>query len=246
MSDYEKQIERFYQGKLPSSEIIHIGMTPAILKEKIAHVKELPIIMSQSNLRKCIRAQSGNKTGHGITRDIIEDLPHQLENPVMITQNDNLNEIVILSGKSNIQGNPVVIAMHLEESFNFVAVNEIKSIYGKENAKVYLENKIKEERLIVIDNKKANELLRSIGLRNYKASLPKENITISYELTIQEANEKVNSCQTRKRPEIVQDIKKSGFQPSRKMIDNIINLDKLTKRSNSLKDISQHGSLTVE
>ena len=81
----------------------------------------------------------------------------------------------------------ILIAIRLNERRMEIQVNEVKSIYGKTSLKEYLEKHIAEDRLNVIDSKKAEILSRVIGLQ-----LPKALINSSYDKRIAPQSRKVN------------------------------------------------------
>ena len=238
---YLEQIDKFYKGKLKSFQIIELGNTPDIIVNIGA--KKLPLVMKQSNLRKCIREPRGSRSAHQIDREFIENLPAQIENPVLLTKDKNRNSIVLISDYKDKNGFYTLIAVQREQIVNGKLVNEIKSIYGKEHLKEYLLKPEIRNGLKIIDNKIAKELFRVIGLQ-----LPKALTTLDYKTTIHKETAHVkpeNQKQAKKseaafkKSDIARDLRAHGFQPTKSLIENMGKLYGRSEGCRSLKDI--HG-----
>lgn len=107
--EYLSQINRFYNNSLPSNrEIVVLQYTPEYLIQLGA--KQLPIIMKQSTLNKCIRPPKGSRSAHNLSRYIRVDQ----------------------------EGNNLLIALQLNNILYGKEINEIKSIYGKKFLVEYL------------------------------------------------------------------------------------------------------------
>ncbi|MBO5093175.1 MAG: hypothetical protein J6C33_02325 [Lachnospiraceae bacterium] len=238
---YLEQIDKFYKGKLKSFQIIELGNTPDIIVNIGA--KKLPLVMKQSNLRKCIREPRGSRSAHQIDREFIENLPAQIENPVLLTKDENRNSIVLISDYKDKNGFYTLIAVQREQIVNGKLVNEIKSIYGKEHLKEYLLKPEIRNELKIIDNKIAKELFRVIGLQ-----LPKALTTLDYKTTIHKETAHVKPEKQKqakkseaafKKSDIARDLRAHGFQPTKSLIENMRKLYVRSEGCRSLKDI--HG-----
>ena len=208
-----------------------MGRTTEILQRLGA--KDLPLIMRQSNLHKCIREPKGSKSAHQIDRKLIEQLPQAIEKPVLVIDNPQKSGLLVLTDQTDFKGRGIVVSIHLQTSIYGQAVNEVKSIYGREELKEFL---LREKDYIVyLDKQKAKFLPPSIEKQYLKAPTRldyNKNIT-DFEQTVNPQNEK----STRASPEIVKDIRKSGFQATKSLIKNIRQLDALNGRTNSMRDI---------
>lgn len=108
--DYLKQIDQFYNRKLPSSEAIWLGKTPDILKKY--GILDLPLVIRQSNVSKSIREPKGSRSGHKISRSIIEKLPEMIREPVLIINNPQKKGLVLLMEEKDFKERNVVVAIH--------------------------------------------------------------------------------------------------------------------------------------
>lgn len=182
---YLEQIDNYYNRKLKSYSLIELGMTPKCLVEY--GVPELPLVMRQGTLTKCVRKPTGSRSAHELPRNVIESLPEQIENPIFLIKDKARNSIALISDSEDRNKNKILIAILLDSEQHANRVNEVKSIYGKTNLKDYLTQHINKQELYVVENKKAEILSRVIGLQ-----LPKALITSSYNQNIASENQKVN------------------------------------------------------
>lgn len=171
---YAAQIEAYYNRTLPSYKLIRLGGTSEILKA--CGAPDLPIVMQQSTLTKCIRQATGSRSAHNLPRNVIETLPEQIGNPIFLIKDERRNSFALITDAVDREGRQILIALRLDTRQNSVNVNEIKSVYGRSNLKEYLQRCAKGNRLVVTNMKKAEKLSRVIGLQ-----LPKALTAFSYE-----------------------------------------------------------------
>lgn len=230
---YQEQIEKYYQKRLPTNWEIRIGNTPEVLLQLGA--KDLPLIMKQSNLNKCIREKRGSRSAHQIERTLIEKLPNMIKNPVLIVEDKSRSSFALISDVRDQNGNNLLIAIKTDECLYGKQVNEVKSVYGKENVKEYLQ-KQGQQNIHIINTEKVKQLSPSIGLQ-----LPRPPTALDYSKNITDLEQTVKPAHEKKiraPAEIVKDIRQSGFQATKSLIRNIRQLDGLTGRTNTLNDIS--------
>ncbi len=230
---FQEQLERYYQGKMKRYEIFQLGESPQAL-EKYG-VPSLPVQMPQSILNKMIRLpQEGkSRSAHGLPPEIVETIPELLSNPAMIIKDENHESVALLSDRTDHEGNPLLLALKLNVNRNGVSVNEIRSLFGREHINIFLEKH--ENGISIVDKERAKRIFRLAEPR-LSAALK----SLDYNMTITESEQTVNpqnEKSTRASPEIVKDIRKSGFQATKSLIKNIRQLDALNGRANSMRDI---------
>lgn len=234
---YKKQIDRFYKGQFHRTEMINIGSTPDLLCN--LGVKKLPLVMTQSNLRKCIREPHGSRSAHQIGREIVEQLPECIARPVLIVDNPDKKGILLLTDRLDVNNRAVVVAIHQAENKAGQQVNEVKSIYGRERLEDYL--KREKENIIYQDKTKVRHLLRDVRKQYSQPPIRSDySFTISYELRNVNDKNKKNLMREEKlfsKSEIAKDLRWNGFQPTKKLIKNIEKLQKYTGERYLLKDI---------
>ena len=193
--DYLDQIDAYYSGQLSSHEVIEMGITPNILQEYGA--SELPLVMQQSTLTKCVRKATGSRSAHELTRDTIEKLPDQIHNPIFLIRDRNRNSIALISDVKDKNNNNILIAIRLNEKRKTVQVNEIKSVYGKTRLKEYLLKNLEAKQLHIINKNKAENLSRVLGLQLPTTLIDfscKNSIPLYYEAVKNDCNVK-KSCE---------------------------------------------------
>lgn len=182
---YTRQINAYYSKKLSSHAVIEFGSTPELLKRYGA--PELPLVIQQSTLTKCIRKNTGSRSAHDLPRTVIEGLPDQISNPIFLIQDKERDSIALISDAEDRNGNKLLIAIRLKTQRKEMEVNEVKSVYGKTNLLEYL-NKHKEKgQLNIINEKKAERLSRVLGLQ-----LPTTLITSNRDNNVPRQEHKVN------------------------------------------------------
>lgn len=182
---YLEQIDKYYRKNLSSHLLIELGSTPPILQAYGAPV--LPMVMQQSTLTKCIRQNTGSRSAHNLPRKVIESLPEQIENPIFLIQDKSRNSIALITNEIDRDRKPILVAIKFDEKRKEIQVNEVKSVYGKTNLKLYLEKNLALNQLNVIDNKMAERISRVLGLQ-----LSTTLISSNHNKTLSPPNEKVN------------------------------------------------------
>lgn len=183
---YLEQIEKYYNHTLKSFDLIYMGKTPEVLISFGA--SNIPLVMQQSTLTKCVRKRTGSRSAHELSRSIIETLPEQIANPIFLIEDKERGSLVTISDAKDKAENNILVAIKLAETKNAMNVNLIKSVYGKTNLKEYLIKHDKAGNLHIIDNQKAEKISRVIGLQLSKAS-----ILFGYEKKISYSGVNVNT-----------------------------------------------------
>ncbi len=231
---YREQIDKFYKKQLHRNHVIRVCSTSSAMVKLGAG--SLDVIMKQSTLSKIIRQPdpSKSKSAHGIPKSLIHNIPRLIEEPALIVIDKERNSQVLLSEECDQNGNPILIAIKNNCVVNGIRANEIKSLYGKVSLKEYL-NKQPDENVVIVDMNKAKKLSRMAGLQ-----LPASWKVLDHVNSLRQGSENVKYLvekNVRTRSDIAQNIKASGFQVTKSLIDNINKLDNLTGKTNTLKDI---------
>ena len=156
---FSKQISDWKNAKLKSNDNFELGNTPDSLIIENYNVKQLPIIMTQDVMVKA----TGGK--HSISLSEISKIPGELEKPIIIIEGSVPNSFMILTNLEAKDSDNVFVAIHFNKKQNRLSVNRIASIYGKNNLNSYLEENIKNNKIIKFDSKKLKELITSRGLQ---------------------------------------------------------------------------------
>ncbi len=182
---YLEQINKFYNRRLRSYQIIEIGDTPEFLQNLGA--KALPIVIKQSTLAKCIREPHGSRSAHSLDRKMIEALPDQIRNPIIAVEEKQRNSFALISDYKDKMGNHMLVALKMNATVQNMVVNEVASFYGRQNLEIYL-NKHDPSEIHIIDNNKAKQLASLLGLQ-----LPTTLQALDYTDNLAQLQDKVNS-----------------------------------------------------
>ena len=205
---YAAQVDNWLNGKMKSSDMFELGRTPVVLRELGA--RDLPIVMSQDVMVKV----TGGK--HSISLDELKQLPQAIADPIMTFKSATVNNAyVILTELTDKHGNDVVVAMHLGRKRGFNIVNNIASVYGKENIGIFVKEQINLGNLKYIDKNKSHDWLRSRGLQ-----LPKLNTNHDFNNSILQKEDIVNRYSAQNINKNTDKI--NNADPDKHIIDKII------------------------
>lgn len=186
MKRFEADLKKLLSGdkKIASSPLL-VGKTPASLAICGAD-GNLDMTITKKVIEKCMRPETRDedgrligKTGHGLRDSEILSAMMELHNPTMILNGKHDNSLVVLTEIKDTKNRNIVVAIDLSQNDGFRCVNNIRSLYGRDNLSMFLEQNMKDGKIIAVNKEKANRLLHSIG-----KSYPKENTTISFDNSI--------------------------------------------------------------
>lgn len=131
-AEYAAQIDGVFNGSMPTDRVVSIGDTPDILLSIGA--TDLPMTMTQSTARK-IAFPAGYMGGsHNLGIPALKRLPEQMRDPAAVLRSKTQpDSFVILTEWNDTNGNPVIIALHLDKQGVVDVTNEVASAYGKNN-----------------------------------------------------------------------------------------------------------------
>ena len=236
---YMEQIEKYYNGTIDRTQPIVIGMTTNALAISGAD-SSLEHTINIKTLNKCIGSPDDIYHGHLLDRNIIEQLPFQLENPVMIFKNTEKHSLICITDLQDSSGHGVMVAVALEQINHQHTVNRISSLYGKNRIYNYISSQLTQNNLIAANKEKADIMLRSRGLQ-----LPKEETYISYDdsipYSIDNVKQILNSDKYKNSlSHFLSDLESSCFNQTEKLINNYKQLLYYKKYHNAtLDDISK-------
>lgn len=240
-SKYLKQVEAYYRGSMPSYKVIQVGKTPDILRQYGAEA--LPVVVKQRTLNKSTREKRGSRSAHELSRDKIEGLPAYLENPVFLVEEKKRSAIAIITGSQDRDGNYILVALEMGAKVNEKRANEVKSIYGKVNLKEYLEKHLQENEVHLINKNEAEKIYRVTGFQ-----LPQAFISFDYINNIAQPGSIVNPTKQDStapgkqeagvlKRELARVFQKAGFEPTKKLLGNLLQLQQSSGRLYSIKEI---------
>lgn len=102
--------------------------------------------MTIGNLKNIL----SNKEDHGLTKDLVKQLPKALADPIMVFESATISDsLVALTGLKQ-DGRSILVAIHLDRIDQRMHVNDFASVYKRKQGSWYI-NQIENGKLI-IDN----------------------------------------------------------------------------------------------
>ena len=176
---FEKTVKDINENSLEKFKASHVylGMTPPIYQE--LGFERLPVMITSKHL-KTVMQDWGSDTSanyHGLTPDIIVQIPEAIKRPLIIMQSQNKEHpediiaVVELKDKDN---KPIIIPFSPNKKGNFndieIDINLTKTIYGKDNFDRFINRAAQENRILFINSKNRDIVPPELQLlRNYKS-----------------------------------------------------------------------------
>lgn len=248
---FSKSLDKYLAS--PDTEIapITIGATPISLAISGAN-PDLNVVINPSTVRKCMSESDAYFHGHGLSAEIIKQIPSELRNPALIFKGSKENSLVAITELKDKENRGIMVAVSLSEKQGFREVNRISSAYGRNNMSNYLKAQMEQGNLIAVNQEKAERMLHSLGLQ-----LPQENTFLSFNDSIAYSTqnvkfptEKNTAIKTEKTSESLLPVLNAIYQKHEDRIDslqekretrenkiakNTVKLDKLTAKVERLQ-----------
>ncbi len=185
---FSAELEKFLQNKgRKRTSFLTVGITSNALLLAGAN-SQLEVVIAPRTIAKCMAEPDQHYHGHGLSKELMEQLPEQLRTPVMIFEGNRENSIVLITELADKESREIMIAVNLNARRERHEVNEIASIYGRNNMANYIRRQIEEGKLIAVNKEKADTIFQSIGLQ-----LPQEGKFICFNNSISYTMENVNA-----------------------------------------------------
>ena len=152
-----KKVDGVFDGSTPEQGVLLVEDTPEILQRYGA--KNLQMTITPSAVRKIAYPQGYMGGKHNLGVEAVKRLPEQLEDPVAILKSKTQpSSLVVLTQWEDMEGNPVIAAVHLDKRGVLTPENRIASAYGKKDFEVLL-GKEGENVLYTKENRSIHQLL---------------------------------------------------------------------------------------
>lgn len=125
-------------------------------------VQDLPLHLDRFTLRKIMGQVDGKQdAAHQLTLDQAKQLFGEITNPVMVLKSDTTGGLVIVTAMKNSNNAPVIAAIHLSKKKGRYVINEIASVYGKDNFETWIKNQAKNNNIVYLNQEKSQAFARS-------------------------------------------------------------------------------------
>lgn len=173
---FKEQLNSFFDTESRATNRIVFGKTPFSLSLGGADT-EKDLIIKPRNLIKISAPYETRYHAHNISRDVLDNITDEIRCPIMLlkgTMNDTL--VAVTSIKDDLD-RIIIVSFKLGRTEQ--EINEITSIYGRNNFISYLERQIESNNVIALNKEKANEMFQSLGLQS-----PPNETLISFDNSI--------------------------------------------------------------
>ncbi|MBY5942289.1 hypothetical protein KUW00_15525 [Halomonas sp. DP5N14-9] len=155
---YRRDLNKAMSSKHSKVPPIRMGRTPPVLASLGA--PDLPISITRDVLNKATSAK------HHVSMETIQRLPELLHDPVAILDSRTSQDaLVVLVNAVDAKGKAVLVPIHLNKRQQYIHVNRVASVYGKDGAQRFVEKGIEEGRMRYVNKRKSPEWLQSSRLQ---------------------------------------------------------------------------------
>lgn len=177
---FNKQVDDALDNKIQRGYSVYVGRLPKLL-EKCGLNPELPMLMHPSHIRDINHEKSpDNIHYHGISSDIIKQIPDLIKYPAMIydsiSEDNSDNSICILTTQCNDEGAPIVIVItNSEQDGKYLDVkmevkktgasNHVDTMYGKDGFSYHMDSVIDKDAVLYVSKNGMDKLLNRKNLR---------------------------------------------------------------------------------
>ncbi len=171
----KEQFKEYRAGRFKAKDEFAFGAAPESV-QKIGLTGE--IVMSQTDYKKAKTAK------HNVPQRVFNNLKSIMDSAVLSFEKGD--EVGVLTSEIDADGKPLLLAFRKNVNLDGETVTRMKSAYGLDTPSAWVQNQIKDGKMLrILDNKKADNFLNSVG---YKAER-----TGNYQLgdTVSEIQKKV-------------------------------------------------------
>ena len=155
LKSFKEQIKDFRTNKLPTGTQLIVTDNSESLS--YANLDNNPIVINQANIKKILQGKHSN-----IDTNIIENLDSELNNTVMALDSRTIkNAKVVVLNQTDLNGNPIIATIHQGKTSATIEVNELTSVYDKNEFQRFINNTIQDGKNIYTNEKTEEWLLRN-------------------------------------------------------------------------------------
>ena len=169
---YADQLKQIEKRILNGSNSLYVGI-PSDSLQKIG-ITNAPFVMNQADYRKARRKSGNNKhySSHSVPYDFFESMPDRLSDIGMAIDNGNKVTLVTDYLMDDTNGNEafVIAGFWQNQPMESDTVNQIKSVYPLDDTVLRIKDAAEKGKLVVIDKKKAANMLATIGVQPSEVS----------------------------------------------------------------------------
>lgn len=153
LKGFKSQMVAYKFGEMPSGDMFIVSESSA--KMRIPTADDLLLVMTQKTMGKI-------ESEHELSPAFIARLPELIQGHVLAMESLTYpNSVVLVLDARDHSGNDVLAAVHLKVSKNIAEVNEVASLYGKEQLAYMLENTVAAGKRVYVNEKTGDWVSRA-------------------------------------------------------------------------------------
>lgn len=161
----ESQVDKVLNGTYKDSHITLCDKTPQVLQD--IGIPDKPFVITSKHTYLTINSEGKfkgvNDHYHGLGKKTFLQIPALLQKPILVFKNHYANnEIIAVVNAIDNNKNLVIVPIKMDaigsQNHIMIDVNLVKSIYGKNNLQNYIDKNVKDEDVLLIQNKKIRSL----------------------------------------------------------------------------------------
>ena len=150
---FAEQVRDYAFGTKPSGD--QFLVSPSTHGLGLTMVSDLPLLMRQRTMRKV-------QADHDISLDEITRLPEWIRGNVLAMESiTEENALVVVADATDVHGNDIIVALHLDLNRQGIDINEVASTYGKRNISYLIENTVDLGKNVYANERTGDWLLHS-------------------------------------------------------------------------------------
>lgn len=205
---FHAQIDEWQKDNINIAKLVTVGKIPPVMK--ILNIDDNPIEIQYSTLNKIVRDNPlypNDEQGHKLSIDDIYAIPSQLADPVMVFKSrTRADSFVFFTERKDRENRSILIPLAVNKKKGRIIINEITSMYGRNNEIDFVKSNIDENNLIYADKKRSLDWERSsqVQFLTQRFSNP------SFELSVLTKERLVNFLSSNSRKNNVQNMFSNG------------------------------------
>ena len=175
--NWKDQLDRYFSGRLNSSDCLYLGDTPAYLQDD--GILSAPLYMPTGVITKGMRKRSDttNKSAHDLSKSDFYNLKNGVDNPIAVVYNPGKSAIVFITD-NKFQNSPIVLSARINNNLYGELAHKTTSVYPRENIETFFSN-LPEQATVYVENKNKFDALLSGNGKSYPALLANIKLTDS-------------------------------------------------------------------
>ncbi len=165
---FSAALDELINGDIPVHKVIDIGKTPNVLK--VIGVSAEKLTVNQSVIKNSLNAEDvvshGHTSGHGLTADVIRQLPSAIRSPIMICSGSKVGTLVAVTELKDKNNKNVIASIAINILHEGTEISKVTSVYGKNNI-----NNTIERGVIAVNKEKASQLGWDIEANSSQSAL---------------------------------------------------------------------------